>query len=58
VIDKDNDDYIDLMEKYFDSRGNILYSGGMLDDAKPEYHYQVGACPEFQEKAREHTKRM
>ena len=47
VNDKDNDDYIDLMEKYFDSRGNILYSGGLLDDAKPEHHYQVGVCPEF-----------
>lgn len=35
-----------------------MYSGNLLDDAKPEYHYQVGVCPEFQEKAREHTKRM
>lgn len=58
VDDKDNNDYIDLMEQYFESRGNQLYSGGMLDDAKPEHHYQVGVCPEFQEKAREHRKRI
>lgn len=54
VDEKDNDEYIDLMEQYFEARGNQLYSGGTLDDAKPEHHYQVGVCPEFQEKAREH----
>lgn len=58
VDDKDNNDYIDQMEEYFETRGNQLYSGGTLDDAKPEYHYQVGVCPEFLEKAREHKKRM
>ena len=46
------------MEKYFESRGNILYSGGQLEDAKSEYHYQVGVCPENQEIARDHSKRM
>lgn len=37
--EEDNAEYIDLMEKYFESRGKILYSGGQLEDAKPEYHY-------------------
>lgn len=46
AVEEDNNEYIDLMEKYFESRGNILYSGEQLDDAKPEYHYQVGVCPE------------
>ena len=46
------------MEKYFESRGQKLYSGEKLDDAKPEYHYQVGVCPEQQEIARDHAKRM
>ena len=55
---QDNADYIDLMETYFESRGNILYSGGSLDEAKPEHHYQVGVCPEFQEMARKHERRM
>ena len=46
------------MEKYFESRGNQLYSGGELEDAKPEHHYQVGVCPENQEIARNHERRM
>ena len=58
AVEEDNNEYIDLMEKYFESRGNILYSGEQLDDAKPEYHYQVGVCPENQEIARDHAKRM
>lgn len=58
VDEKDNNDYIDLMEKYFEDRGNHFYSGGSLDDAKPDCHYQVGVCPEGLEKAREHKKRM
>lgn len=46
------------MENYFQSRGNQLYSGGDLEDAKPEHHYQVGVCPENVEIARNHKKRM
>ena len=56
--EQDNDEYIDLMEKYFDSRGERLYAGEKLDDAKPEYHYQVGVCPEQQEIARDHATKM
>ena len=55
---QDNSDYIDLMEEYFESRGNTLYAGGTLEDAKPEYFYQVGVCPENQEIARKHEQRM
>jgi isopenicillin N synthase-like dioxygenase len=36
---KDNAEYIDLMEKYFESRGEMLYAGQKLEDEKPEYHY-------------------
>ena len=43
---KDNSEYIDLMEKYFQSRGEKLYAGEALEDARPECHYQVGVCPE------------
>jgi len=58
VNEKDNDDYIDMMEQYFMSRGNILYGGGTLDDAKPDCHYQVGVCPENLEIARDHAERI
>jgi hypothetical protein len=53
--EQDNNDYIDLMENYFDSRGKQLYSGEKLQDVKPEHHYQVGVCPEKQEIARDHA---
>lgn len=51
----DNAEYIDLMEKYFESRGAMFYSGQDLKDAKPEYHYQVGVCPKECEIARNHS---
>lgn len=47
-----------MMEKYFKSRGEKLYAGEALDDAKPDYHYQVGICPENLEIARDHSERM
>ena len=43
---QDNSDYIDLMEKYFDSVAPPYYAGEKLEDVKPEYHYMVGATPE------------
>jgi hypothetical protein len=30
-----NNGYIDLMEKYFSSRGKMLYAGQELEEAKP-----------------------
>ena len=29
-----------------------------MDDIKPEHHYQVGATPEYLEKARDHSERL
>ena len=55
---KDNSDYIDLMEKYFESRGEMFYNGQDLDDAKPEYHYQVGVCPKQIEIAKDHSEKI
>lgn len=55
---KDNSDYIDLMEKYFESRGEKHYAGQELEDAKPEYHYQVGVCPRELEIARNHSEKI
>lgn len=51
----DNDTYIDLMEEYFANMGDRFYANERIDDIKPEHHYQVGATPEYIEKAREHT---
>jgi len=36
---QDNSDYIDLMERYFDSVAPAYYQGEELEDVKPEYHY-------------------
>ena len=55
---KDNSDYIDLMEKYFESRGEMLEAGQILEDEKPEYHYQVGVCPKHNEIAKKHTQKI
>lgn len=55
---KDNDEYIDLMEDYFERTGELFYSGEKVDDIKPECFYQVGATPEFIEKARDHSKKL
>ena len=54
----DNDTYIDLMEEYFANVGDRFYANERVDDIKPEHHYQVGATPEYIEKAREHTERL
>ena len=55
---QDNAEYIDLMEKYFDSVSGPYYADKTLKEAKPEYHYLVGATPENQEKARKHEKKI
>lgn len=56
--EEDNDAYIDIMEKYFDSRGKIHYAGEKLVEAKPECHFLVGVTPEGQEIARNHEARI
>ena len=39
VSEKDNDDYVDLMEKYFEQVGDKFYDGEKISDIKPECHY-------------------
>lgn len=55
---KDNEEYIDLMENYFERTGELFYTGEKVDDIKPECHYQVGATPEFIEMARNHSEKL
>ena len=54
VVQSHNDQVIDMMEKFFDSRSKKYYNSEPVKDIFPEYNYQVGATPEFKEKARTH----
>lgn len=56
--ESDNSQYIDLMEKYFESRGQQFYNNEEVADFKPQYHYQVGACPPETEIARDHAMKI
>jgi hypothetical protein len=54
VNEKANNDYIDMVEKYFDYISKKYYAGEVLEDVRPELCYQTGVTPEGQEKARDH----
>ncbi|CDW86191.1 UNKNOWN [Stylonychia lemnae] len=56
--EQENEDYIELMEKYFEKTSKIYYDGQKLSDAKPEYAYQTGVTPEQIEKARNHYEKV
>jgi hypothetical protein len=46
VDEQDNEDYIDMMERYFEHESRKLYSGKKLEDCKPEHNFQAGVTPE------------
>ncbi|CAK4618431.1 hypothetical protein LEN26_001382 [Aphanomyces euteiches] len=50
ATEADNGRFLDLMERYFEHTD-------FVQDARPEYSYQVGVTPEQQEKARNHCAR-
>jgi len=54
VNEQDNEDYIDMVEEYFEQESRKLYSGEKLSDCKPEFNFQAGVTPERQERARNH----
>ncbi len=56
--EQENEDYIDLMERYFKGASDKYYNGEKLSDIKPEFHYQTGATPEKIEKARNHFEKV
>lgn len=58
IQEKDNEDYLTMLEQYFESRGDQYYSQEPLKEAFPEIHYQVGITPEFKERARNHCERF
>jgi hypothetical protein len=37
--EQENEEYIDLMEKYFKNASDKYYAGERLSEAKPEYHF-------------------
>jgi len=58
VNEKHNDEFLDLMERYFESRGKQFYNNQKIEEIKPEFNYQVGATGEYTERARAHSEIM
>jgi len=54
VDEKKNQEFIDMMARYFKKRSEQFYKGDKLEDCFPENGYQVGVTPELVERAREH----
>lgn len=48
-----NSRFLDMMEKFFQKRSKELYAGRPVPDIFPDTNFQVGATPEFAEKARD-----
>ena len=51
-----NDRFLDTLEKYFNTRSKTYYEKKPTKDIYPEKDYQVGATPEYKEKAKDHGK--
>lgn len=45
VNQKENAEFLDMMEKYFAKRSVDLYQGRQVADIYPNYDFQVGATP-------------
>lgn len=56
VNHNDNEQYIDMVEKYFENVGEAYYRGEELPDCRPELSFQTGVTPEATERARDHEK--
>lgn len=48
-----NSKFLDMMEQFFQKRSVEFYAGRPVPDIFPEFDFQVGATPEFAEKARD-----
>lgn len=53
-----NNKFLDLFERFFQKRSLDYYAGRPVPDIYPEYDFQVGATPEFAERARDHKEVM
>ena len=54
VNEQDNNEYIDMVEKYFAEVSEKFYNGEELKDVRADLCYQAGATPEGMERARNH----
>jgi hypothetical protein len=54
VDERKNQEFLDMMARYFKKRSEQFYRGDKLEDCFPEHGYQVGVTPELVERAREH----
>lgn len=54
VDESKNQEFLNLMTRYFEDQSKLFYSGQQLPDCRPETSYQVGVTPEKVEQAREH----
>lgn len=54
VTFQQNEQYLDLMQRYFAKRGREYYETGKLTDCYPDKGYETGITPEFTERARPH----
>lgn len=53
-----NNEFLDLMERYFSTTGEKLYAGEKLEDERVEIHHQRGVTPPFAEKAMNHCSKF
>lgn len=56
VNQAENDKFLNMIEKYFQNRSKDYYANKSVSDIHPEYDYQVGATPEYKERAKDHGK--
>lgn len=54
VQHEQNEEYIDMIESYFEHISEKYYRGEELEDCRPELSYQTGVTPEHVEMARNH----
>lgn len=56
VDDSENEEFLDMMERYYEMSSQKYYRDGSLPDSRPSAGYNVGILPELKERARPHDK--
>ena len=55
VNESENEQFLDMMESYYEQASAKYYKDGSLKDARPDAGYNVGVLPELKERARLHS---